>query len=1389
MFAFSGMKQRRPGIVKALLVIFALVFMGSAPGGAAPGGSSDLEGIQGRLYLNNTAYYLIDESGSMTIDTVSLPGQQAGFRPLSEGLPIKSSGVMWLRFSIKDSQLLPEAQKVSLLFNLNSSNLGIEASVIDPINPKQPDGVTPRWRIIGQDISDSPTIKLPEPGAEDMTVFVLIKGVPGLWFEPYLERSTIGGTTEIPWMVVMQAALLLLMLICILRGVKENEEWRFWSALVVGLTLVLAIFDNFGVEANDLRLVDMPNMLAPGLLVLLIPHLGRHLMDTKRNKGLDVLMLLLSIPGVFASLLPMVPSMSWTVRLLPFASFLLIPLIIPTLYVISKKQRGGRIFLPIFLFPILGSSVALYGYTTGNLDYNTHAVILGYVLSALTMAVCKAEPLEDVPDFFPLDFFMMESATEPSAPFGNEEGWARNVSDAPRLPASGYSPQQQQTINMIPPQIPQQYKQQQHVVQHPVISHPGMGANQGEMPGYAQQEQFSADPYYANPQPPQWEHLAQARLENSMLSPYEQLMANLRQLQSHNPQAQDAGGDYASNLESAIQLLTQLTQGGGMPQPTGEIFNLSRLIYKINENIRPLAEANGIAMSWFVAPSLPPLFQGNAAALSDVLEFLLRGALEDARGGTIQLGVRPEGSEHDNLVLFSIVNSGAKAEEMQKPAEWFNTAWELANRSNGTVGIEFVPDKGMVFSYNMRLLPAPASKENMDADVNSLDAPHAAPHAAPQAVPQPAQQMQAPQMAQAQQVQQTEQPWQQAPQDFGGSVPQPGPSVTAQGEAPASSSSGQPQQPARNAEPAAPQAQAGVTPVPGKTPAPQPKEAPRNVDAAPSQLKRPDEAAQPQVRQPQQSPAAKTPVPNAAPSVTTSATVRPAQPVEATQKTPPPAAKAATPGITPAMAKKVAEEEARRLEIQNKAKRPEKPAFIAPAPAAGSPLRDVVVIADQAASGRRIISRRLGSLPHRQIEARSGDEIVKAADTNNVGLIIVDADMPEAEVADALTKVNEHEAQAGRPPVPSLCLVAHESQTERMRKVGCTVCQPKSAPRGLFMETVMQLCPHPDADSDLRASDAARPVQGPEIKPAAAKPAAAAPSKPAEAAAPAPKAAEKPKNSASIMDILVAGLDVDGNPLSESEAKKPEPDVLRPETGKPSVSAPAGKTEPVTAAPVTRQVTAKVEPAPPAAGKTPEPIKTTVQVKQTTERVHYATPARRSRPQVHVTHEPQPQNATPAQQPQAAAQVQAQQPAQPQQPQNPPQSQPTPPPSGGLPQPEEILLPMTGIKGEYVDGKMMPMIPGLLILFKESVQNLAKSLEENSYSVMRESAGLIAFQANRFSMRKLEQTAKRLATSAGEATPDEAALQSMSNELINTVMSYQEVLRGMHDDYLHDENE
>ena len=159
---------------------------------------------------------------------------------------------------------------------------------------------------------------LPEPGPEAVACYIRLDGLPGLWFSPML-RTPQDAATNLGSLSGTAALLALgvVMLLCLLRGLSERGQWRVWTALYVGVALLQGVLGMPAYGSGHITLTQALAVLAPGLALMLLPHVGRHLMRTRgRSPLLDAQFVLLSLPGAALALLPLLPGFGWSIRYL-----------------------------------------------------------------------------------------------------------------------------------------------------------------------------------------------------------------------------------------------------------------------------------------------------------------------------------------------------------------------------------------------------------------------------------------------------------------------------------------------------------------------------------------------------------------------------------------------------------------------------------------------------------------------------------------------------------------------------------------------------------------------------------------------------------------------------------------------------------------------------------------------------------------------------------------------------------------------------------------------------------------------------------------------------------------------------------------------------------------
>ena len=267
--------------------------------------------------------YFIDHTGTMDVEEVAAPANASAFQPLQmKDLP-RSAGIMWLRFILAP---LPQGVKPGAMLLDMGASVPDGPVLYEPHTNLLTDAV--EWREITPSQRD--VLLLPEAGSEPLTCYIRLDGLPGLWFEPMLRTpqdaannwGSLAGTAAV-------LALAVVMLLCLLRGLSERGQWRIWTALYVAAALAQAIMGMPAYGSGHITLMEAAAVLSPGVALMLLPHVGRHLLRTKgRSRLLDMQFVLLSLPGAVLALLPLLPGFGWLIRYLalwPLCTLIFVP--------------------------------------------------------------------------------------------------------------------------------------------------------------------------------------------------------------------------------------------------------------------------------------------------------------------------------------------------------------------------------------------------------------------------------------------------------------------------------------------------------------------------------------------------------------------------------------------------------------------------------------------------------------------------------------------------------------------------------------------------------------------------------------------------------------------------------------------------------------------------------------------------------------------------------------------------------------------------------------------------------------------------------------------------------------------------------------------------------
>ena len=621
----------------------------------------------------------LDTDGDMSVEEVATPGMMPSFQPLHPRTLPRSSGVTWLRLEIPAAGT---ERTESLMLDLGQ---GVPAGAvlytpdIDPLSRQTTwQESQANWRNL---------LPLPLPAETPQACFIRLDGQPPLWFAPTLRSlDNLAGAPESLLGPGVMLALAVVMLLALLRGITERGQWRFWTALYVGAALTHAVLGGPDLGAGNITPADAVSAMAPGLALMFLAHLARHLMQTaSHSRLLDIQYLLLSLPGAVLALLPLWPDFSWLGRFLPLWPMLALIFVPTTLGAWLMGVPGARRFLLGCLVAALGAGLAVLDLGTLLPPFVQGTLPLwGTALSALIIAGMSAP--------------------------GREAGTSAEPAD----PLAPGRPARNQTIT--DPNL--------RLLDTDGNTLPLMTGLSQPAPAPATVEAESASA------------TAIRRLEQALAAPLREIVEQNRQLeQCVLPH------DVRSRVENmgrrARQALSLLHDPAGdaaapaAPAPADtaraekRVFDLRKTLRQAHDTCRPLAEKSGIALGWHVPADLEQLYEGPAGELEDVLRLLLEDALRATKGGKIHFAVRrvPD-SKHPGHLLFQVRDTGTGLPPEQRSASLLARIWELSSSHGGFLGVESGPrGTSVIFTLQLHL---PEASDGEDLPTVLVCAPDAA---------------------------------------------------------------------------------------------------------------------------------------------------------------------------------------------------------------------------------------------------------------------------------------------------------------------------------------------------------------------------------------------------------------------------------------------------------------------------------------------------------------------------------------------------------------------------------------------------------------------------------------------------------------------------------------
>ena len=607
----------------------------------------------------------LDTDGDRSVEEVAAPGMLSSFRPLHPRTLPRSSGVTWLRLEIPAAG---PGRPAPLVLDLGQ---GVPAGAvlytpgIDPLSRQttwQEDRAN--WRNL---------LCLPLPGETPQICYIRLDGQPPLWVAPTLR--SLDNLADAPECLLgpgVMLALAVVMLLALLRGITERGQWRFWTALYVGAALTHAVLGGPDLGAGNITPADAVSAMTPGLALMFLAHLARHLMQTaSHSRLLDIQYLLLSLPGAVLALLPLWPDFSWMGRYLPLWPMLALIFVPTTLGAWLMGVPGARRFLLGCLVAALGAGLAVLDFGTLLPPFVQGTLPLwGTALSALIIAGM-------------------------SAPGRETETAAAGPADPPAPDRSAQS----QTIT--DPNL--------RLLDTEGNTLPLMTGLSQPAPAPATVEADSASA------------TAIRRLEQALAVPLRELVEQNRQLEQcslpHDVRSRVEG--MGRRARQALRLLHDPAGDAAAPAapaPTDgaraatRAFDLRRMLQKTHEHCRALAEKSGIALGWHVPSDLEQRYEGPAGDLEETLRLLLEDAVRASKGGKVHFAVRhvPD-SKHPGHLLFQVRDTGTGLPPEQRSAPLLARIWELSSAHGGFLGVESGPrGTSVIFTLQLQLPEASA---------------------------------------------------------------------------------------------------------------------------------------------------------------------------------------------------------------------------------------------------------------------------------------------------------------------------------------------------------------------------------------------------------------------------------------------------------------------------------------------------------------------------------------------------------------------------------------------------------------------------------------------------------------------------------------------------------
>ncbi len=631
--AHNQNKNMAPWIFGVVFLFCSFVHLGLHTPAAQAVNAVPAHATQESLSLAPYLEVYEDTTGALQIEDIQQPQIQSKFRPFNMGHIYAAGGNLWLRFTLAGNDggvgkstsgyLLDMGHDIAPFTQLFVPTRNVTLRSID-------------WQKYSPTMSG--VFLMPEQQNVSLTVYVRVDAVPSLWFSPML-RTPHNAATSLELMAKPMAimALGIVMILCLLRGFTDKGQWRYWAALYTFMALLHAIM---GVPAGySLSMGDLASVLAPGVALILLPHVARHVMNTpQKSRTIDVQYMLFSLVGALVALLPLVPGFGWLLHYMELWPLLTLCFVPTTLAAWMSGFEGSRRFLFSCLLPPLGVAVALLGLLPP----------VGFAM--FSVAMLSALPLWGVA----LGSLLMAGTASPSHVREAQESSVETT-----LPTLESLVQSDPNLRLVPVEEAQSVEPEPETVE-----------NEGPK-------------------------RAISKLEEQLRWPVEQLSRHMATLEecALPVSAREALGELSQASRDITAILhAPAKERMNIPTMAGieeYVFDLQSLLRQAHDCVSPVADKKNIALSWFMPPHLAQCYKGDALQLLYVLRLLLESSVRATHRGAVQLAVRsvPE-SVNPGHLLFTVTDTGTGKPPQERSVTALARAWELSASYRGFLGVE-----------------------------------------------------------------------------------------------------------------------------------------------------------------------------------------------------------------------------------------------------------------------------------------------------------------------------------------------------------------------------------------------------------------------------------------------------------------------------------------------------------------------------------------------------------------------------------------------------------------------------------------------------------------------------------------------------------------------------